>query len=373
MNKEMGGVCSRVVRIGLGLLPLAVLPAGFAVTRAAAPPPGRPTPSHLCQTHRREAIIALRFSPSGKLVVSWSNHALTVWDAETGKPVLDLDLPFVKTVAFSHDSKLLALSLSNSEKAGAPGEVHVYDLTTKRRVAFLDGSLYGPDLLAFSPDRRLVVGSCRRRIVLWDLERQSAPRRLPPRPGDTNRPASMLFSPDGAQLLLSYPGSESSEIEILDLRSGKQLHLLPTPRGHSDPVRFGADGKSITYVESDGTVTTQCLTAGRRTSPAKFRLRADFLQVTGQAILVPHLLLAATADQDVVCLSDLRTGQLLWSIPPRDEEIRGRGFSTGNEVVSISPDGRWLASSIQDFAVEIWDLHTILGKDYLTRPARKKP
>jgi WD40 repeat protein len=370
----MGRAChAACCGLGLFLCWLAALPGGFAITRAAAPPPGRPTPSHLCQTHRREAILALRFSPSGKLVVNWSHGAVTVWNAEVGKPVLDLDLPFVKTVAFSHDSRLLALSLSNEEKAGAPGEVHVYDLTTKRRVAFLDGSLHGPDNLAFSPDRRLIVGRWERRIVVWDLERPAAPRRLPPRPGEIDGPVSMQFSPDGLQLLLSYPDSESSEIEIIDLRSGKQLQLLQMPRGHYDPVRFGADGKSITYLERDGTVTTQNLTTGQRTSSFRLRLPADFGKVSGDSVLTPNLLLAATGDQDVVSLSDLRTGQLLWSIPPRDAEARGRAFNNGHDAVSLSPDGRWLASAIEDFAVEIWDLHTILGKDYLTRPARKKP
>jgi WD40 repeat protein len=362
-------------RLGVCLLAL-LIPSGRAQwgTRAAAPPPGRPTPFHLCVNHRREAILELRFAPSGKLLVSTRDEALTVWDVETGRPVLDMDLPIVKTMAFSPDGRLLAVGRTNEEKAGSPGEVHVYDLTTMRRVAFLDGAMHGPDSLAFSPDGRLLVGQDRnRQLIVWDLKRQVVQHRPRPRPRELMGRGSLLLSPDGTRLSISYTTAEDGGIEILDSRTDAQIPVLKTPAGHHEPVWFSENGGGISFIENDGRIMTGSLATGRRTSSSRLRLPDAFSTHARENAFGPGLRLVATTEEAGVELSDTRTGKVLWSVAARDPSERRPAYSLASFTVSISPDGRWLASSLRDFAVEIWDLQAVLGKDHSRYTEQKKP
>jgi tetratricopeptide (TPR) repeat protein len=105
----------------------------------------------LLQSHVGD-VHALVFSPNGgRLAVIDDKGALSLWDAETGKPAFPvIASASAKLAAFSPDGRVLA-------SAGAGGEVALWDARTGRRAGGVVSQGEKVHSLAFSPDGRLLA------------------------------------------------------------------------------------------------------------------------------------------------------------------------------------------------------------------------
>src|SRR5205823_2837227 len=107
-------------------------------------------------------------SPDGKLCATWcpvvTGYSVQVWDVATGKEWRRLTRDwFVKSLAFSPDSKMLA--------AGDDyGPISLWELQTGKEVLRLEGHQGGVHALAFSPDgKQLASASDDTTVLVWDL------------------------------------------------------------------------------------------------------------------------------------------------------------------------------------------------------------
>jgi WD40 repeat protein len=121
------------------------------------------------------AVSELALSPGGRWGYSSSyDGSICVWEAGRGllARVLKEKDPRHNgpvSIALSHDGTRLAAGFNDDWKKPS---VHLWDLTTGRKVAALTGHRAGVTQLAFSRDgRRLVSGSCDTTALVWDVTR----------------------------------------------------------------------------------------------------------------------------------------------------------------------------------------------------------
>ena len=166
----------------------------------------------------------LQFSPDGKLLLTRSigsdRGELTVWDAETGHRLRELDGGAGQFMAFSPDGSRLA-------DGSAWGKFGLYDLKTGRRLSPEDSQLEGA-AVSLSPqgERVLTIGYAS--ISTWDT---TTSRRLHSfkLPGRWFRDPRRMHSPDGRYALSFTQEGNESQILVWDVAAGKRLHTVRLP------------------------------------------------------------------------------------------------------------------------------------------------
>ncbi len=161
-------------------------------------------------------INALAYRPDGKaLAIAESYNTLDLWDAATLKstktirndPVSCLGVSFW-SVAFSPDGKTLA-------SAGGE-EVRLWDVTTGKNIATLEGHTDWALCVAFSPDGTILAsGSADKTVRLWNIRTSKNTAKLE---GHAGWVQAVAFSPDGRTLV---SGSRDHTVRFWDVPKAK--------------------------------------------------------------------------------------------------------------------------------------------------------
>jgi WD40 repeat protein/tRNA A-37 threonylcarbamoyl transferase component Bud32 len=245
-----------------------------------------------------QEVTGFAFSPDGEyLAVAGFQGLVKVWKVEGGKELVPLpaaDLPLVRgnlwAVAFSPDGQFLAVG-------GA--ETQVFDLCDHRRCRplFGTGGLFASQL-AFSPDGKLMAGTYRDGLRVWDMEtgkivrswREHADQKL-----------GVAFSPDGKHMALT----RGREVHVEELKPAappcREL-VGPAPSGAA-AVAFSPDGRRL----------------------------------------------ASRAGGREVTLWDVATGR-------PEQQIRAPGEIAKGANLAFSRDGRWLVSGCRGDRPLVWDV-----------------
>jgi WD40 repeat protein len=127
---------------------------------------------HALETHERQDVDCLEFSPDGKVLATCANglnntddHVIRLWDVATGRELHKLvgHTRHVKTLAFAPDGKALA---SGSED----GVIRLWDAATGRRTHEFPGHGGEIEVLRFSGDGRiLAAANADTTVLLWDV------------------------------------------------------------------------------------------------------------------------------------------------------------------------------------------------------------
>jgi WD40 repeat protein len=251
---------------------------------------------------------ALVLTPQGPITAgfNWQQSALHVWDAAAAEPrLLAENIEAMSVLALAPDgSRLLGASGERRRKFGAFGAayrtIHVWDIHASKEVRRLDGfeddvralefspdgavfvsghvgdgklagrglrlwdagtfdelhafdAPEGVDLVAFSPDGRLLAGAKKgdpeRRPRLW----QTATGKQCPITVEVQRCTALGFSPDG-RLLAVGTGEPESAVVLIDVGSGQEVRRL---RGHHSGVSaiaFSPSGQFLATGGGDSTV-----------------------------------------------------------------------------------------------------------------------
>ena len=207
--------------------------------------------------------------------------------------------------------------------------------------------------LAFSPDgRTLASGSQDGTVKLWEVESGALLWT-----GWQSFPLSLAFSPDG-RLLAS--GEYYGIIRLWDPQSGTPLQTLTHP---SDvwAIAWSPDGKLLAGGGTDGEIRLWerqkgtdladrphlCLQTNWVSSLA-FAPDGRMLASTSWGDQTVKLWEVETHRDSALCLSEAgKRGQLLHTLPGYTDQSRG---------VAWHPDGRLLAYSNPDKAIQLWDV-----------------
>jgi WD40 repeat protein/serine/threonine protein kinase len=299
---------------------------------------------------------SVAFSPDGKRLATGNHHCdeqarslpseLKVWDATTGRGLLTLKgyTGGVSGVAFSPDSKRLISGSGGRDQEGKliPGAVKVWDATTGRELLNLRG--HTGSGVAFSPDGKYLTSAGEGEAKVWDAQ---TGRELLTFKGETSNGSfsGVAFSPDCKRVAAVVGKSAAPRIKVWDAQTGKEIYSL---QGHTAPVSslaFSPDSKCLASASKDRTLRMWDLHTGQETGALKGQASEGFSCV----VFSPNGNRLASASMD---------GTLaVWRAAKDQEALTFKGPAGAVSGVS-SPDGKRVAGGADDNSVKVLDAQT---------------
>jgi len=149
--------------------------------------------------HLVDGPVRPTFSPDGRLIAATNiqNNKTIIWDAETGKEKLQIQLhgASAHSIVFSHDGKWL---FNGHGFPGLEGEISISDVETGRDIAHWHGHSGQITSLAVSPDGHyLASGGEDKMVYIWEIP---TGREIAVWEAHNSGVSVLSFSPDGNTL-----------------------------------------------------------------------------------------------------------------------------------------------------------------------------
>jgi WD40 repeat protein len=305
--------------------------------------PGRERTCWTFRGHARD-IASLAFSPDGgRVATAAADGTVRLWNVLAPQQVRELevwdgpvriDAGHRHRPAFSPDGKCLA--------APAPGDhktLLVWDVVTEEIVSRLQSPEQTAEITctAFSPDGRLLAAGSWDRVLLWEQGRVRYVLRKEQGVGALDR---VSFSPDG-RLLAAVDGAA---VRVWDVTTGRVERDLALRSRWGRAAAFSGDGRLLAVGDSD---TIRTWRVGTWEEAASFRGHAGPVH---DVEFSSEGLLASASGDGTARTWDVRTGEARGTV--RAEH----GASA--EGVSFSRDGRSVAGTDEEGAIQVWDAAT---------------
>ena len=315
-------------------------------------------------------IISLAYTPDGRTLVAhgkevWpragggreAGYHVTAWDSATGQAMRRIDsakrddweLP-----TFSQDASTFA--------AMTHAGIRVWDVTTGQGWPAPMEAPTKPGVLALSHDgKTLAMGDASGAVGLWKV---ASGRRMARFPGHRQNGTAfevsfLVFSPDGRRLACGGQFSieveppywqYTSEIRLIDLATLAERVTIPGVEKHvMDSAAFSPDGKTIAAVsyEVSHDIGSRGLVKFWDTATWKERASASRARPATYVAYAVDGSTLVTASREWIVLRDPSDGRERVSL------YQG-SFTSKDELIALSSDGRTLASSNGRFM--LWDL-----------------
>jgi WD40 repeat protein len=310
-------------------------------------------------------IDGLAFSPDGKVLASATPHHVCLWEAASGKQLVEFDRTAANAVAFDAAGKRLVTG----------GDVCVIDPARREIVRRMGQESDHVIVVALSPDGKTIAsnGGHDEHIRLWDAE--TGKETLPAAHLDEVR--SVAVSPDGKRIATASGGDGT--VRLWDAARGAEVHTLKLAgeldhlsRGRPVALTFSADGRTLGAAGQFWDVAT-----GKEAEPPReLRGARAVFSADGRTAAVVEA--GSDRHHPTAVLRDAATGRLLRRLTSADEN--GRQMVQGG--MAFSPDGRLLATGYAEDrprdeptptdTVRLWDVTT--GKPLRSlRPALDVP
>ncbi len=282
-------------------------------------------------THVNKLASASYSSDGTRILAACGDNTIRVFDASTGKQILDFSPrrgAGVSSATFSPNGQRI---LGQVDGRGAV----VFDARTGRELVSLSDSEY--QTAAFSPDgQRIVVGSTGGYISVFDTDTGV---RFFEWEG-SGQVAPLAFSPNGRSLVTTQKREGSAT--VWDSVTGQQLFEL---LGHRDTVysaSYSRDGKLILTSSAD--MTARVWDSGTGKELAK-------LGGGGKGLNDARF---SSNGKRLVCASADKTARV-WDLERGIESLRLHGHEGVVTSASFSPQGSNLLTSGRDYSARIWD------------------
>jgi WD40 repeat protein len=306
----------------------------------------------------------LAFSPDGsRLAVGAGVEAkrfltatqVKVLDVATGRElaVMQGGARPVKDLTFSPDGTRVAASVGARDARGlqVDAELWVWDAATGKKLLDIHRSRATVDSLTFSPDGTRLAG-CetphlgkdppQRRV--WDLNTGTEVLAFAGAQG------FLRFSPDGRRL--ATWGWGDSVVSIRDAATGEVVREL---RGHPDRLvvaTFSPDGRTVTTVGSAGRVSVWDAPPRQELpTPPKFSHAVLSPDTTRVAVYLNMAVYVRSSPN-----LDRGNGEIGILDPTGREVLRLRGHAAQVAGFRFSPDGRHAASADEQGGFKIWEV-----------------
>lgn len=309
------------------------------------------------------------YSPDGKSIASIATEpAIRIWDAESGKPVLQFSVPGERgyaAIAYAPNGKYLAI-------ADRSGHLRLWDANANTPIWATKQLAKPIDSVAFSPEGRTIAAGGQDGFVrLWDAITAEEILSFDTKVRGDNLHCPVAFSSDGS--LLACAAGQTAF--VYDLKTGREQIIEEIHHGAATAVAFAAGTK---YLVTCGRVIFENRAApqGEHTAVAETKLWD-----VGSGKLVRQLtndrhsanfesggIAVSKNGEQLVSLSpdamrvwNVETQEVVQTIPGEFRSEASRG-----QCMAIAPDGNTVATFHEHHALTLWDLKT--GKQKLPFP-----
>jgi RNA polymerase sigma factor (sigma-70 family) len=214
------------------------------------------------------AIMRLRFSSDGKLLVSEAFDGTRVWEVATGKQLYHLEGS--AGAAFSPDGKFLAAG-GQSDKT-----IRLLEAATGKEIRRWESGQQETWRLLFSPDGKWLVSSgvSGSGASIWAIDTGQLVRSVPV----LGYVDALAFSCDSRLLaavvrrgrtLADGDVEETSTIQIWEALSGQEIRRMDVLQGWVGALAFAPNGRTLASGGSDSTILLWDLTGGVTHAKAK--------------------------------------------------------------------------------------------------------
>jgi WD40 repeat protein/energy-coupling factor transporter ATP-binding protein EcfA2 len=298
-------------------------------------------------------VAAVVFSADGrKLATSGMDNRVLLWDsANPAQPLGEIagTVP-TNAMVFSPDGRTLTVGEST-------GGITLWDVTgsgNPSRVGQVGGPVGMVSSAALSPDGTvLATGSADGTVRLWDTADRTRPRELTTLTGYPNMVAALAFSPDGH--LLAAGGynpntlSEGTALlwDVQDPGRPRELGRLGDQTTGVGAIAFSPDGHMVAVGNAANIVLWNI---GDPAHPGKIS------ELTGQVSPVRTIRFES---RDSIGAAGYDHSWMWWNIsdPAKPSAARNTlsgGQSNWTNAVTLSPDGRLLATASAENTVILW-------------------
>ncbi|MEP0920051.1 NB-ARC domain-containing protein [Leptolyngbya sp. DQ-M1] len=268
----------------------------------------------------------------------------------------------IRSIAYSPDGRLLALSQQGTETQAYP--IYLYDIQTGACEQIFSGHHNFARLLKFSSDGTMLASSdyaqetnqYRPEVRIWNVKTGACLLTLQ---GHTRLINDLVFDPD-AQWLATASSDET--IKLWDLRTGE---CVKTFLGHSNRVlsiAFLSDGQLLASGGDDRSVKLWDIQTGRC-----LRTFQGYTNAIYSMSLLPNRQVFATAHEDEsIKLWNLETGGVfkvlrghtnrVWCVAFANQS--NRDFNYESQSCRTQQARNLLASGSADYSVKLWDWKT---------------
>jgi WD40 repeat protein len=318
-------------------------------------------------------VFSVAFSPDGQVLASGSLREAKLWDVATGKNTATLDdAGLVRFVAFSPDSRKLALSTAQGEQ----GTIKLWDMAIGKNTATLQTYNAG-SFMAFGLDSKTLVWTDDRIlsadgktwmhahqtiIKRWDIgmdkstpicsicKEENPPSEPGMKSGGVLRMVvALAFSPDGKTIASR---DNNGLTEIWDMPTCKKTVTFSENSNYGAfSVAFSPDGKTLALARGRKTLLSksgeELLIDLRDVATGKniATLRGHSAEVFSVAFSPDGKTLASCGYEPTVKLWNVATGKNIANMDTGSKAV--------NQVV-FSPDGKTLASAGHDGTIKLW-------------------
>ncbi len=323
------------------------------------------------------SIDTIAFSPDGTTIASASSGRFELWEAATGKWIRRLEgfAELGSPLVFSPDGALLVGDIGL-------GGARVWNARTGASVCVL--GVTRVEGLAFSPDSKSLAVASMSGVRLWDVASTSElaifgePYGVPV-PFGQDDVTRVAFSADGR--LLAH-GSSEGAVWVHDLASGELLQHFEESPGRLHALTFAPDsqqvlihagklvlawsvtsGKELLRIEHGGRHTVFAPDASFLVSTSRRSVgRLTFATGAVDAFKTTHrsrrvAALALSADGKTLATGAYDTTLRLWDLDTQKELLPPDGHAGSVNSLAYSPRGL-LASGGSDGTVRLWDPKT---------------
>jgi WD40 repeat protein len=288
-------------------------------------------------------VRSCTYSPDGKwLAIGDDQGYIHLYDARKGSLVIKLEnwslgqlqANPINSLCFSRDSQILAVGSGD-------GLCRIWDVNSMKKLNTLKGHNKPIYSVCFGMDDQILAsGSSDKTIRLWDISSDKEPQVLK---GHTECVHSISFSSDGKTLA---SGSSDKTIRLWDVFSGEERRIF---EGHTNKVTcvcFGMDDKILASGSFDKTVRLWDVFSGEKMEV--------FQGHTDKVISVSF-----RPDKKIFASGSIDGTVRLWDISFTKEIQVLKGHTQGVLDISFSTDGKILASGGFDKTVRLWDTSSI--------------
>ncbi|KAH8654671.1 WD40-repeat-containing domain protein [Ilyonectria robusta] len=305
-------------------------------------------------------VSSVAFSHDSKLVASASHDTVKLWDVATGACTATFEEHGgnVHSVAFSHDSKLLA--------SVSAGDAKLWDVATGACTATFEKhgfsvSAFSHDskLLASTSDNSFVASASHDRAVksdngtvkLWDVTTGACTATLEGHSGSVH---SVTFSHD-SKLVAS--ASDDRTVKLWDVATGA---CTATFEGHShwvSSVAFSHDSKLVALASYDNIVKLWDVATGACTATFEgHSSTVNSVAFSHDSKLVTSASDTFTSDNGTVQLWDVATGTCTATFEGHSGPVNSVAFSHDSKLVASASYDRAVKSD--NGIVKLWDVTT---------------